>query len=79
MKQLTVRHVSKELAKRLDALAEARGKSVNSVVLELLTRAVGLDERVARLERYATWSAEDAAEFDRALAAQRTIDEALWR
>jgi hypothetical protein len=52
---------------------------VNSVVLELLTRAVGLDERVARLERYATWSAEDAAEFDRALAAQRTVDEALWR
>lgn len=79
MKQLTVRNVSKELAKRLDALAEARGQSVNSVVLDLLTQAVGLDERVARLKRYATWSAEDAAEFERALAAQRTIDEELWR
>lgn len=79
MKQLTVRNVSKELAKRLDALAEARGQSVNSVVLELLTQAVGLDERVARLKRYATWSAEDAAEFERALAAQRTIDEEMWR
>ncbi|MEW6433394.1 MAG: hypothetical protein AB1730_17965 [Myxococcota bacterium] len=79
MKQLTVRNVSKELAKRLDALAEARGQSVNSVVLELLSQAVGLDERETRLKRYATWSAEDAAEFERALAAQRTIDDELWR
>lgn len=79
MKQLTVRNVSKELAKRLDALAEARGQSVNSVVLDLLSQAVGLDERVARLKRYATWSPEDAAEFERALAAQRTIDEEMWR
>lgn len=79
MKQLTIRNVSEKLAKGLEALSEARGQSVNAVVLDLLTQAVGLDARAERLRRYATWTAEDAAEFERALAAQRTLDEDLWR
>jgi hypothetical protein len=41
--------------------------------------AVGVDERRARLARYVTWTPEDLVEFDEALAAQRTIDEPLWR
>lgn len=38
-----------------------------------------LDARRARLERYATWSDEDAAAVDEALASQRVIDAGLWR
>lgn len=35
----------------------------------------GSDERRRRLARYATWDQDDLAEFERALAVQRTIGE----
>jgi hypothetical protein len=63
----------------LRAQAEARGESLNTTVLRLLTKAVGIDERRQRLERYATWTAADQAEFDEALAAQRVVEPDLWK
>ena len=78
-KQLTIRGVSEEVGQRLDSLGKARGKSVNAVVLEILAAAVGVDGRRRRLERYATWTKEDRLEFEQALAAQRTIDDEIWR
>lgn len=77
--QITLRHPSPELARRLKQLAEARGKSLNATVLELLEEAVGVDARRERLLRWATWTLEDAAEFDSAVQAQRVIDADLWR
>lgn len=76
--QITVRNVSKELARRLAKLAEASGRSVNATVLELLERATSLEGRRVRLERYTTWSKEDVEDFERSLRAQRTIDRELW-
>ncbi|HEX4496238.1 MAG TPA: hypothetical protein VIE43_11275 [Thermoanaerobaculia bacterium] len=78
-KQLTIRGVSEEVGQRLEHLSRARGKSVNTVVLEILERAVGVNERRTRLARYTTWTPDDLAEFNEALAAQRTIDDPLWR
>jgi plasmid stability protein len=78
-KQLTIRGVSEEVGRRLENLSRARGQSVNTTVLEILEAAVGVDERRRRLARYATWTPEDLAEFNEALAAQRTIDDPLWR
>ncbi len=78
-KQLTIRGVSEEVGQRLESLSRARGQSVNTTVLEILGSAVGVDERRARLARYATWTPDDLAEFNEALAAQRTIDDPLWR
>ena len=78
-KQLTIRGVSQEVGERLECLSRARGQSVNATVLEILEAAVGIDERRRRLARYATWTPEDVAEFQEALAAQRTIDDPLWR
>jgi len=49
------------------------------VVLGILEAAVGVDERRHRLARYATWTPEDIAEFNEALAAQRLVDDPLWR
>ena len=77
-KQLTVRGVSDEVGTRLQVLAREKGLSVNATVLEILEAAVGGDER-RRLERYATWTADDLAEFEEVLAAQRRIDADLWR
>ncbi len=78
-KQLTIRGVSDEVGSRLENLSRAKGQSVNSMVLEILESAVGVDERRRRLERYATWTQGDLQEFEDALAAQRQIDDKLWR
>ena len=78
-RQLTIRNVPAEVGKRLDRLSRERGQSLNTVLVGILTDTVGVDARRARLERYATWSDEDAAAFDEALASQRVIDAGLWR
>lgn len=78
-KQLTIRGVSDEMGQRLENLSQAQGQSVNTTVLKILEAAVGVDERRRRLSRYATWTPEDLAEFNEALAAQRTVDDPLWR
>jgi hypothetical protein len=78
-RQITIRNPTPELTRRLKAVAEARGESLNTTVLRLLAEAVGFEERRERLERWATWNEEDAAEFDAALRAQRIVDEQLWR
>ena len=78
-RQITLRHPSPELARRLKTLADARGKSLNSTILELLEEAVGIEARRDRLVRWATWTDEDAAEFDAALKAQREVDVEAWR
>ena len=78
-KQLTIRGVSEEVGQRLEELSRARGQSVNTTVLQILEAGVGVDERRRRLARYATWTPEEVAEFNEALAAQRTIDDPHWR
>ena len=79
MPQITIRNPTPELTRRLKAVAQAKGESLNATILRLLTEAVGFDERRERLQRWATWTEDDAAEFDEALRAQRVIDERLWR
>ena len=78
-KQITIRNVTPEIAERLKQLAATRGESVNSTVLYILGQALGVSERLERLERYATWEEADRRKFDEALRAQRTIDGKLWR
>ena len=78
-KQMTIRGVSEEVGQKLESLSRARGQSVNAVVLEILAAAVGVDGRRRSLARYVTWNAEDLAEFNAALAAQRSTDDPLWR
>ena len=77
--QLTIRHESSELRRRLKALAESAGTSVNTLVVELLERAVGLRDRRLQLARYTTWTQADGRQFDKHLKAQRTIDAKLWK
>ena len=77
--QLTLRNVDPELSRRLRAISAERGESLNSTVLRLLRDAVGSDARRNRLCRYATWTADDLAEFTDALRAQRVVDDGSWR
>jgi plasmid stability protein len=78
-RQLTIRGVSDEVGRRLESISRAKGQSVNATVLEILATAVGADERRRRLARDVTWSQEDLAELNEALAAQRSTDDPLWR
>ena len=78
-KQLTIRGVPGEIARKLQRLSRERGRSVNATVLAILHDALGASPRRERLARYATWTAADAAEVQQAVAAQRVIDESLWR
>lgn len=76
--QITIRHPSPELARRLKAVAEARGESLNATILKLLEDAVGVNARRDRLRREATWTDDDVAELDAAVRAQRVVDAHLW-
>ena len=78
-KQMTIRGVPDDVARRLERLSRERGQSLNATVNQVLAEAVGVQERRARLERYMTWTAEDLAEFEQTLKSQRVIDEELWR
>jgi len=77
-RQITLRNPSPELTAKLKQLAEQAGESMNSVALRLLEQAAGIDRRRARFERFATYTEEEAAELDRAIAEQRQIDPEVW-
>lgn len=77
-RQITIRGVSDEVARKLREIAAARGVSVNALLVDALERLVGASERRERLSRYATWSVDEARAFDRALRAQRVVDPRDW-
>jgi plasmid stability protein len=79
--QYTIRNVPEILDEALRRAARARGKSLNEVAVEALARGAGIageSHRQRDLGDIAgTWR-KDAA-FDRALAAQDTVDEEMWQ
>jgi plasmid stability protein len=79
MRQMTIRNLPDDVAKRLKALSEEKEMSVNATVVSILERAVGAKGRRERIERYVTWTDEDLASFEAALEAQRVVDDELWR
>jgi hypothetical protein len=85
---ITIRNLPADLETRIEAMAREEGASLAQTVIRLLMRATGLRPPERRdgkpashhdLDALAgTWSAEEAAEFERALAAQRSIDPDVW-
>ena len=79
--QYTIRNVPNTLNEALRRIARKRGKSLNQVAIEALARGAGVTgerDRQRDLNDIAgTWRKDPA--FDRALAAQDTIDEEMWR
>lgn len=78
-RQLTIRNVPDDVARRLERMSRERDESLNTTVVHLLTEMVGVDARRARLERYSTWTAGEVVAFNDVLASQRAIDADLWR
>ena len=79
--QYTIRNVPDYLDAALRSAADTQGKSLNEVAIEALARGTGLSELPCRRrdlgDMAGSWRKDPA--FDSALAAQDTIDEAMWR
>ena len=76
--KITLRNIDAELSRRLRAISEERGESLNRTVLALLRDAVDLETRRTRLRRYVTWTPDDLDEFTAALHSQRVVDQRYW-
>ncbi len=78
--QYTIRNVPEYLDTALRSTARQQGKSLNEAAVQALVRGAGLSEGPRRKrdlgDLAGSWR-EDKA-FDRALAAQDTVDEELW-
>ena len=87
MRQLTIRGFDEPLADRIRQLANREGISLNRAVLRLLRRGANLGERNDEPEvvgdsldhLIGTWSAQEAAEVDRALEDFSRIDGDMWK
>lgn len=82
MRYLTVRRVPEDLARALEREKDARGSSLNQLVIDLLIEALGVGperQRSNGLARMAgTWSEADLEEFQAAVAVTEQIDPELW-
>ena len=79
--QYTLRNVPAFLDRVLRRRAREKGASLNDVVLEALARGAGVTGEPVKYrdlrDLAGTW--QEDPDFDEALRAQDTIDEALWR
>jgi len=85
MKPITLRNLPAGVAAKVRRRAEQQGLSLNRAVISVLAEALDahgpaggppyhdLDDLAG------SWSAEEAAGFDRALTALRGIDAELWK
>jgi plasmid stability protein len=79
--QYTIRNVPNVLDAALRRRAREKGKSLNEVTVEALARGAGVSGERGRQRDLGdiagTWRNDPA--FDRALAAQDTVEMDLWR
>lgn len=83
---ITIRHLDDASAEWIEEQASQRGTDRETIVVQLIHRGIDLEQKKAQLPQYhdldalaGTWSREDAAEFERATASFRQVDEELWR
>ncbi len=83
MKALTIRNVPRRLGEALEREKRRRGASLNQTVLDLLSQCVGVGGSQVRrngLARLAgTWTPEEYAHFEAAVAPTELLDDELWR
>jgi hypothetical protein len=79
--QYTIRGVSRALDDRVREEARQYGTSVNAALLDALSRGLGTQGEPIEChdmdDLAGTWAEDE--EFDQAVAAFRSVDEALWR
>lgn len=86
MKNISLRGIDAQTAARLKEQAQQLGISVNTLILQLLRRGIGLEPKLARRAVYhdldalaGTWSAKEYAAFKKVTADFEQVDKDLWR
>ncbi|NTW60600.1 MAG: hypothetical protein HGB21_16160 [Nitrospirae bacterium] len=87
MKQITIRGIPVDVQKAVKKEAARKKTSLNKALVSLLERGAGTaaTEKKTPVQYHdldhlaGLWAKEEAAEFDKALDAQRKIDEGLWK
>ena len=86
MKTITVRGLDGALSESLKREAEQQGKSINQFILDLLRERLGIKKAKKFTVAYndmdhlfGRWSEKDFKKIQRAIDAERKIDEELWQ
>ncbi len=83
MRHLTIRNIPPEVAEALEREKHRSQASLNQTVVELLRQALGVNHNGTKRNGLAhlagTWTAEEHASFEAAVAVTEQIDEELWR
>lgn len=83
MSQITIRNLPPAVEQRLRGEATRTATSVNKTVIRLLCQATGLQPASGPKRDLSDlagrWTAEQAAEFERAVQLFEKVDEELWR
>jgi plasmid stability protein len=86
MKTLSIRGVDEDLGKLIKLAAKKEEKSVNNFVLDVLRKQVGTgkEKRFSREwhdldSLFGSWSAEEYADIQGRIDAQRQVDDELWK
>lgn len=86
MKAITLRNLPPDLARTIRDKAKTDGTSINKTVINMLRERMRRGAGVSNRTRYhdldslaGSWTKRQAAEFDRHLKSQRTIDHELWK
>ncbi len=83
MSAITLRNIPPQLEEAIRKRADGYGFSLNKTVLRMLEEAAGQLKVTGRLHHdldhlAGTWSDEEAAAFEAALAEQRSVDPEPW-
>ncbi|MBI2370918.1 MAG: hypothetical protein HYV08_11900 [Deltaproteobacteria bacterium] len=86
MKVVTLRNIPPELGRIIRRKAREKKASVNKTVISLLEEGVGIGRKKTGKplhhdldELAGSWTKEETEAFERALIAQRPIDQDLWK
>ena len=83
MKSISIHGIDEEMEKAIEERAKDSGKSVNKIVKELISKAMGLDDkppdnRAEFAELCGIWTEAEAAEFLEQIADLEVTDEKDW-
>jgi phosphopantetheinyl transferase (holo-ACP synthase) len=85
MSQITIRGIAPEVEKKIRRIAKDTGRSINSVIQEIIHQHTGFNSKrdnapSEALRRLAGgWSAKEASDFNAAIQSFEQIDEEMWK
>lgn len=85
MGAITIRGIDNEIAKTLKEMAKREGTSMNSIVIGIVRKSLGLEKKkrtviYTDLDHLAgTWDKKDYADFQKKIADFEKIDKNMWK